>query len=372
MARLIKRNVISGLQIKTLAWITLVIFSFLFGLNLSHLHDVDSLDKVQLRPIPRTRLFGDSSVDKPSYYEILRSQREGDITEPGMMTMSNGEVNYDPHQPIRIIAIQSDPSHYWCSCAQDISQKYADKHGYKLHWVTSASEEETPSDAKMSKYSHVLKYFDKSSLILLMDCDIFITNPEITVEQIWEENSFPSTGIIVSRDAESTRGVPVNSGMVLIRPCQFSKLFLNSILEKGRWAEEGGGYKILENVGLGGTGRYNSKTLVDQPRLTVELERLGQLSAPETFPLDSNLKNLNEYHEFATIVSQRVMNSFYRKGYKHDSPESVWREGDFTAHITGMKTKDRVDGAQRFGDGCPGVVDLTDGIVLTTDGVHNV
>jgi len=113
---------------------------------------------------------------------------------------------------------------------------------------------------------------------------------------------------------------------------------------------------------------FNAATLVDQPRLTYDLMRLGQL---EKVP-----KEETEYHSHVSIVSQRVMNSFYRipdsywSGAHKDPAESKWREGDWVAHVTGMQKGPRVEAAKKFGGGCPGVVDNTHRIEITTDGVH--
>jgi len=84
-------------------------------------------------------------------------------------------------------------------------------------------------------------------------------------------------------------------------------------------------------------------------------------------------------HNHVTIVSQRVMNSFYRNpnsfwsGFHYDPPESKWRVGDWVSHVTGMDSRDRVAAARLFGKGCRGVEDNTGGLGrLTTDGKHKM
>ena len=70
------------------------------------------------------------------------------------------------------------------------------------------------------------------------------------------------------------------------------------------------------------------------------------------------------------------MNSFYRipdsffSGFHYDKEESKWKEGDWVAHVTGMNVEMRVQAALFFGNGCPGVEDHTEGVVITTDGLH--
>jgi len=68
------------------------------------------------------------------------------------------------------------------------------------------------------------------------------------------------------------------------------------------------------------------------------------------------------------------MNAFYRvadswmSGVHKDQEDSKWREGDWVAHVTGMKAEERVKAADMFGGGCEGIEDHTRGMVLTTDG----
>ena len=70
-------------------------------------------------------------------------------------------------KPIRILVVHSNPDHYWCSCSRLKAQAYADRHGYALHWVVGAGEEEDPTDpvaAKWRKYKEALNLMDKSEV----------------------------------------------------------------------------------------------------------------------------------------------------------------------------------------------------------------
>ena len=128
-------------------------------------------------------------------------------------------------KPIRIIVVQSNPDHYWCSCsrlkAQGEERKtrqresslltplsllvaaYTDEHGYVLHWILGAGEDEDPSDpvaAKWRKYKEALKLIDKSELIVMMDCDIFVTNTNVSVTSVWSKWAKPSTKVRRAKD----------------------------------------------------------------------------------------------------------------------------------------------------------------------------
>jgi hypothetical protein len=270
--------------------------------------------------------------------------------------------------PVVLIVQQTVSNHYWCSCSHPLIEKYARDHNYALHWTQDSDMEYVDSrsrqhhddtiESKFSKYSKALEYFDSSSLVVIMDCDIFITNPDITIESIWARHSTPITDMMLARDAHYHLGVPVNSGLIIVRPSTFAKNFFSGMLKSGRLDA-----KVHGNL-------YNAKTLVDQPRLTYDLIRLGQL---EPVPMDAN-----ERHSHVSIVSQRVMNAFYRvpesywSGAHKDPEESKWREGDWVAHVTGMSATNRVAAAKMFGNGCVGVKDESEGIVVSTDGVHGV
>ncbi len=270
-------------------------------------------------------------------------------------TIGNG-ANED--LPIRIIVIQTNPDHYWCSCARINMEDYAKKHSYELSWETGSRTNNyalsgDPIASKMMKFRQALDAMSDSRLVVLMDCDIFVTNPTISIESIWSQWSTPTTSLILSRDAHWNLGVPVNSGMMIMKPSTFSATFINSIIEDGRLD------KMYGNL-------FNGDTLVDQPRVTVNLLKFGQLNEVPTSD--------TEFHEYVTIVSQRVMNAFYRlpesyfSGAHKDPEDTKWKEGDFVAHITGMNPENRVKAAKKFGNGCPGIVDKTKGMVYTTDG----
>ena len=267
--------------------------------------------------------------------------------------------------PVRFIAVQTNPDHYWCSCAHDVMSNYVALHEhFELHWIDEPNGgRENKSGgklrknevlaSKLMKYEAALQHLDESSLVVLLDCDIFITNTKISPVDVWNEFAHEDTSIIVSRDAHWKMNVPINAGMIIVKPSKFSREILESVREKGRLTGHG--------------NLYNARTLVDQPRLTFELSELNQV--------DTKPEAECEIHSKVTIVSQRVMNSFYRNpdsfwsGFHYDPPESKWRVGDWVSHVTGMKTKQRVEAAKLFGNGCVGIVDNTRGIKLTSDGV---
>ena len=162
---------------------------------------------------------------------------------------------------------------------------------------------------KFQKYAAVLDNM-KHDIMVLMDCDIAITNPQIKVEEIFEEYN---NDIIIARDAIWKKGVPINSGVIIFKNSQFSK----GVLEKMKYSS-----KSTSN-------KYLGKALVDQPVLTHLLVEKGIKEHPSTAFEKTN---------HVTIVPQRVMNAFHRRGisfFKNDPEDSRWRKGDWLAHVTG-------------------------------------
>ncbi|GMI37288.1 hypothetical protein TrRE_jg9982 [Triparma retinervis] len=240
-------------------------------------------------------------------------------------------------------------------------KEYVDQHEhFVLNWVTEPEYgiDDEVAGSKMMKYEFALLHLDDSSIVVIVDCDVFVTNPHASPLDIWENFAHKDTSLILSRDAHWRMGVPVNSGMIIMKPGSFTRQVLETVVKKGRLDPDMHG------------NLYNAKTLVDQPRLTFELRELGQL--------DTNSKSPCEVHSHVTIVTQRVMNSFYRipnsfwSGFHYDPPESKWRVGDFVSHVTGMDAKERVKAARIFGKGCVGIEDNTEGLgKLTTDGRYS-
>ena len=210
----------------------------------------------------------------------------------------------------------------------------------------------------MLKYKKALEYLPSSTLTVIMDCDIFVTNSAVAISDIWHKWASDSTDLIISRDAHFHIGVPINSGLIIAKPSSFVEDVFGSLLTNER---------LETSVHA---SKFNADTLVDQPRLTFELIKRGQLLETPEYETELN--------EHVSVVSQRVMNAFYRKpdgffsGAKKDRPESKWREGDWVAHVTGMQPKARVEAAKMFGGGCHGIIDRTQGMVLTTDGKKEV
>ena len=80
--------------------------------------------------------------------------------------------------------------------------------------------------SKLKKYELALSTLSSESLTVILDCDIFITNPSIPIQRIWDEYAHTETEVLLSRDAHWRMGVPVNSGVVILKGGEFSRTLL--------------------------------------------------------------------------------------------------------------------------------------------------
>ena len=254
--------------------------------------------------------------------------------------------------PVGILVLHTDRNATHCDCAQKSVRAYAERHdyGYRLvsHEIYDAGFESSalPSSMthsssspgleaeasmrahmhpKFQKYVHVKEELELYPSVLLLDCDVVVTSPEITVEGVWSANSNASTLLMIARDAWSEYGyVPFNSGVIIFKRGEWLTRLLDDILT---------GLETQHTVsGKHWGGKHGLK---DQPRLTEELFLRREVD----IPVPPTWHNVTEMHEHVSVVSQRVMNSFKRRGkmYRNTDPESSqWRQGDWLAHVTGM------------------------------------
>ena len=144
-------------------------------------------------------------------------------------------------------------------------EAYANKHGYGLTWATPS---QSVQESKMMKYALASEMLGPDNLVVIADCDVFVTNDNVRVEDVWRDWSHDATEVLISRDAHWQMGVPVNSGLIILRGGDYSRRILQDMLEKGRVTDSR--WK----------GRFNADTLVDQPRLTVSLLETDELEDP--------------------------------------------------------------------------------------------
>jgi len=223
---------------------------------------------------------------------------------------------------IKIVTLHTKPND-WCDCAIQSVSKYSKLHNYE-HIVVRKTNTSL-KHVKFQKYYEVLAQMPSTSIIMLLDCDVAITNMSITIEDVYNEYK---NDMVISRDALWNKGVPINSGIIMFTNSNWT---LN-LLKKMSYA------KRLT------TGKYLSNALVDQPVLTDLLVREKMLQ--------EHPKHQFEHSKHVTVVDQQVMNSFYRRGisfFKNDPEDSKWKPGNWMVHVTGSKGSERLKILQEIG-----------------------
>ena len=251
--------------------------------------------------------FGKTEL--PSYLRGYTKSVERAYTEP---------LESLPSTSVHIVTLNTR-NDKWCNCGINTIQKYASVQDYKTHVILQTNQD--VHSPKFQKYYEVLQAFKSTNadIVLLLDCDVAVTNLNVTVESI--ANKYDAD-LIIARDAQWKRmNVPINSGVI--------------IFKRSQWTVD-----LLDNMSASSPLRikkYLSGSLKDQPVLTHLLVSQGQLNENPVSEFES--------HEHVQVVSQRVMNSFFRRGYaffKTDHENSAWKKGDWLAHVTGSHPDERL------------------------------
>ena len=250
---------------------------------------------------------------------------------------------------VGLLVLHTDKNQTHCTCAQQTVRAYAEQYGYAYRLVeelmsveamaaaADANHRDKPMHVKFQKYIHVKEELDKHQMVVLLDCDVVVTNFDIKVEELWAGHTNSSTTMMIARDAWSRFGyVPFNTGVIVFK--RGEKELGNEEAQDG-WLDH-----LLDDICALQEAEHQTKSgkhwgsrhgLKDQPRMTEELFDRGEV----VIPVPRNWENTTERHQHVSIVPQRVMNSFLRSGkmYKNLDPESAkWRQGDWLAHVTGM------------------------------------
>eukprot|EP00041_Stephanoeca_diplocostata_P019810 m.431305 g.431305 ORF g.431305 m.431305 type:complete len:306 (-) comp21400_c1_seq1:433-1350(-) len=247
--------------------------------------------------------------------------------------------NTEQKQGIEIVSLNVGDQP-WCRCTDQNHREYATQHGYRYTRYTQKHPNAT-DDVKFSKYNYVMDHmrYSDSSYILLVDCDIVFTNMSVRVSDIWSKWAQKNTELILARDplwylpfGESFgfKTWRINTGAILYRSSDWNFRLLCESASKG----------AVQNC-----------PLRDQTRTELELIQRNQI---HSHPFSEH-----ESMDKVSIVSQRVMNSFYysdRPAYHYysllHSAAVRWRSGDWMAHIlgaSGSTDQFRVNAMKRFG-----------------------
>ena len=204
-----------------------------------------------------------------------------------------------------------------CSLAAPKWNEYADMHNIKLHWITQAREGYDPKIQKYAELGKIFRSVPERSLVLLSDCDIAVTNMSRSIYDVWYTHATNyNASLIVAQDpAYQSRQpfVPINSGFMLFQNTKWSRNFVASVTAHG---------PVTDKI-------WQQGDLVDQPIVTKILVQQNELRRWKTQAV------LQPGQSHTVVVSNRVMNSFYRPAVFFDSKEFHWQKGDWVAHVSG-------------------------------------
>lgn len=242
------------------------------------------------------------------YDDLMQSIEEDNLVYPSFddFTLPARE------DPTHVISINIGNGQDWCKCIEENHIQYAEQNGYS-YTMYKERHSNSAVPVKFEKFLYLMDHMQKfnASLILLVDCDIVFSSMSTKIEDVWDKWASPSTDIVIARDFTYYQPgqFKINSGAIIFRPSKWNLRLFYAIIKKGKVPNE---------------------NLVDQPRLSKELFRLGQLYRYNPIAVEINTK--------VSIVPQSVMNSFfYEKSGDYYTrlltKIGLWKPGDWMAHL---------------------------------------
>jgi hypothetical protein len=209
---------------------------------------------------------------------------------------------------VKIVSFSSPPMRSeFVGIVKKSQESYAKQHGYSYAYY-----EEPFDTSRAPPWSKIVALFrqlrqSSEDWLLWIDDDAIITNPSIRLGTLIHAYG-RGKNIVIAEDAHADRGIPINTGLFLIRNDAWSELFLRHVWHAG-----------LE------LGLRNLGTLHEQQAMTHVV-----------------FHGCREHiRQYVSVVSKRLMNSFIRYSAYDDPEDSRWRPGDLAAHMTGIQNRDR-------------------------------
>jgi hypothetical protein len=234
---------------------------------------------------------------------------------------------------IRIVSITTKGRESFAEISEKSEKSYADKHGYSFviykdsesysaktdlanqvptQWACSDKAHELPEE--WMKFSAVYKQLQDPNIkwVLWMDDDMYITNPDIKLEDYIEKYGNDKY-LIIAKDPHYGRQnrdstILFNNGIFLLKNCEQAKDFLRRTWELG----------VCKN-------KYTQRgtSLLEQQSMT------------EIYNSDPEVKT------HVQMLETRDLNAIIRFDKYNDPVETKWKSGDFVAHVTGVCTEFR-------------------------------
>lgn len=216
---------------------------------------------------------------------------------------------------IALITISTPNRSSFSKYTLDSFRRYADKWHYDLYCFTESLDPSRP--VQWSKIKAVADLMNQGNYdwYVWLDDDIYITNPDIPLEQVIHQYGQKAALIISAHKEKLPAFNDVNSGLFLIKNTSWSKKFLQRV-----W-----------NIGY---------------------ERYNQLAG--SFWEQSAMQELLEMREFKDSpaiarLAARKIQSFVTLLHKGDTGDyGQWQPGDFAAHLAGAHDDVREMITQQF------------------------
>lgn len=205
-------------------------------------------------------------------------------------------------------------------------KEFARRHGHSYAFASENAAH--PRRAYWSKIRLLLDELEApqtdADWLLWVDDDIVFTNLGSEMLTTWQA-SVLSNGKALSVSEDSAKYTVLNTGMILVKRGAESRQVLSDLWKFG----EG----FLSNC-------PQSRCLHEQQALR-NLYTFGRHGAPSFYSdrvlvlpqrNDAVGLNLNTFHRTSHYDACRGV----QQDYEYDTPDSRWRNGDFTCHVTGM------------------------------------
>lgn len=186
---------------------------------------------------------------------------------------------------------------------------YCDLHHYQL--VVYENVLETTRAAPWSKIVALQKALlnSKTKFVAWIDDDIYVTNPFVSLSKLIEK-TIDQNNLLLSEDAQKHNGHPVNTGVIILRNCDWSRDYLQTVWDQG--------------ISVAKECYWEQTTITNL---------LWQ--APE---LNTKI----------AVLPMPVLQSFYRYPETQDPEYCTWSVSHFLCHLTGLPKEIRIDAVKHL------------------------
>ncbi len=267
---------------------------FIIFLNIASLSEMRRYDK------QNSRLF----ISEEKRQEL--QQKWASLCRDRHKNTANKKKLISPNKSIVVVSLSTANRTKLASYTLESIQRYCFKQNYPYFEINNLFDiSRHPNWNKILAVRYRMNLVSDETWVVWFDDDMLITDPEVRLEDFialaGNEKSF-----IISEDIGIDFGIPINTGIFLIRNNKLMRNFLDEV-----WV-----YGALN-------GYFSLPSLMEQQSAT-----------------DLILNN-NEYAEAIEILPNRLLQSYI--GHDGLAEKIEWQEGDFLAHLAGVAYEKRLE-----------------------------